>query len=76
MFQVLSKQHRDREKYKTQIQKAGDLVPGPCLTRGEFLAKYFTSLNLSYLIFKLGIIIPALPNPQYCNKIKSGNVYK
>lgn len=63
------------EKHKTQIQKVADLFQAPPLPEVHSLANDATSLNFRYRIFKLGIIIPALPNPG-CNDIKWGNVYK
>lgn len=68
-FEVLNKQCNDMEKHKTQIQKVADLFQAPPLPDVHSLANDVTSLNFRYRIFKLGIIIPALPNPG-CNDIK------
>lgn len=60
---------------KLRFRRLGTLFQGLPFPEVCSLANHLTSLHLSYLIFKLGIIIPALPSPG-CNDIKWGNVYK
>ena len=67
--EVLSKQCNNMEEHKSQVQMVGDLVPRPSLIRCMLLGKSSGPSEPQLSHVKLGITLPALPNPG-CNDIK------